>query len=266
METRNLQFLLDRPIAYHRCFVTVTGSVNAAIMLSQALYWSKRTTAPNGWFWKTQEEWEEETGLTRYEQEGARKLLKKTGFWNEKLVGVPATLHFEIDYDVLDKVLSQTSMRKNHKLDVEEPPNQIGEKPQTKGTEITSENTTEITHSPQPPINCGRKSAVSYAAIQFALEKFWAAYPRKQNKVDVERAFVEVHAEDNLGDILKALEWQCRSDDWNRDGGRFIPTPANYLRDHRWLDQNTDISARRKHEKSAFTLEVERFCARPLPE
>ena len=30
--------LLDRPIAFHRCFVTLTGSVTAALMLSQALY------------------------------------------------------------------------------------------------------------------------------------------------------------------------------------------------------------------------------------
>lgn len=155
MEKRTLEFLLDKPIAYHRCLVPVAGSVNAAIMLSQALYWSKRTTGPNGWFWKTQEEWEEETGLTRYEQEGARKLLKKTGFWNEKLVGVPATLHFEIDYDVLDKVLSQTSMGKNHKLDSEGTTNQYAEKPQTIGTEITSE-TTHSQRETAPPVELPR--------------------------------------------------------------------------------------------------------------
>ena len=29
---------LDRPIAFHRCFVTLTGSVTVALMLSQAVY------------------------------------------------------------------------------------------------------------------------------------------------------------------------------------------------------------------------------------
>ena len=53
--------LLDRPIAYHRCLVTLTGSVTGAVMLSQAIYWQNRC---NGDFYKTQAEWEEETGLT----------------------------------------------------------------------------------------------------------------------------------------------------------------------------------------------------------
>ena len=55
----------DRPIAFHRCFVTLTGSVTAALMLSQAMYWQKRTKDPEGWWCKTVEEWTEETGMTR---------------------------------------------------------------------------------------------------------------------------------------------------------------------------------------------------------
>ena len=64
--------LLDRPIAFHRCFVTLTGSVTAALMLSQALYWQRRCKEPEGWWYKTLEEWTEETGLNRRETEAAR--------------------------------------------------------------------------------------------------------------------------------------------------------------------------------------------------
>lgn len=96
-----IQKWLDRPIAYHRVFVDITGSVQAAIMLSQAVYWSQRTKDADGWFYKSMTEWQEETGLTRSEQETARKQLNKTTFWESKLKGVPATLNFKINFSAL---------------------------------------------------------------------------------------------------------------------------------------------------------------------
>src|SRR5690242_16310848 len=86
--------VFDRPIAFHRCFVRLTGSVNAALLLSQAVYWSNRTNDPEGWFHKSMDEWEEETGLTRHEQDKAREILRGTGFWNEKKKGVPPKVHY----------------------------------------------------------------------------------------------------------------------------------------------------------------------------
>jgi len=91
----NLNQMLDRPIAYHRVFVELTGSVLAAVMLSQALYWQRRTNGKNE-FWKTMDEWEEETGLSRREQETARRALRKHGFWKEERKGVPAKLYFQL--------------------------------------------------------------------------------------------------------------------------------------------------------------------------
>ena len=140
--------LLDRPIAYHRCFVTLTGSVTAAVLLSQAVYWSRRTGAGNdGWFWKTGAEWEEETGLTRYEQEGARKILRSLGFWEEEKRGIPARLWFRLDLDQLERGLNiaQTSMRKTSKQASGKPANRQAENQQT-----ISENTSESTTTPPP--------------------------------------------------------------------------------------------------------------------
>lgn len=129
--------LLDRPIAFHRPFVTLAGSVNAALLLSQAIYWSKRTKDPEGWFYKSARDWEEETGLTRREQETARKSLKALGFWLEDLRGVPATMYFRIDSDRL-----YLSFDKNAKLDSLVPSNQLTPNRQTSITENTTETTT----------------------------------------------------------------------------------------------------------------------------
>lgn len=135
--------LLDRPIAYHRCLAKLTGSVIGGVMLSQAIYWQARTTLPDGWFYKTAEEWEEETYLTRREQETARKKCGK--YLMSDLRGIPATLHWKVDLDALGSDLcenkfgglSQTGLAENAKLDSTNTPN-INE------SETTTENTTEL--------------------------------------------------------------------------------------------------------------------------
>ncbi len=98
--------LLDSPIAFHRVFVSITDSVTAALLLSQCLYWSKRTRDPEGWFFKSCKEWTEETGLSRTEQENARKTLKKLKLVEEKFVGIPARLYFKVCPSRLDEHLS----------------------------------------------------------------------------------------------------------------------------------------------------------------
>jgi len=101
--------LLDRPIAFHRCFVTLTGSVTAALMLSQAYYWQQRAKSDDGWWFKTRDDWTEETGMGRREQEGARKTLRNLDLLQEDLRGVPATLWYKIDETKLLEAIASLS-------------------------------------------------------------------------------------------------------------------------------------------------------------
>ena len=105
---RQLVRLLDRPIAFHRCFVDPTGSITAALMLSQALYWQQRTKDPDGWWYKTREEWREETGMSRWEQEEARKRLRRVGVMREERRGIPARLWYRVDEEQLLALLAKT--------------------------------------------------------------------------------------------------------------------------------------------------------------
>lgn len=143
-----MNLLADRPIAYHPDIARIAGSVKAGIFLSQLLYWSDKGKRGDGYIWKTQEEWEAETALTRYEQEGARRELKKHGLIDEKLQGIPAKLYYKVNTDLLLQMLdahySHTSMGKTNILEVDISPNSEGENSQTI-TEITAKTTTEIT-------------------------------------------------------------------------------------------------------------------------
>ena len=89
--------VFDLPVTFHRCLVPITGSVTAALMLSQAI-WITQTIerADDGWFARSRDEWTEETGLTRCEQETARRALRGKGFLEEKRVGAPAKLWFRV--------------------------------------------------------------------------------------------------------------------------------------------------------------------------
>lgn len=130
-----LSKLLDRPIAFQRAFVDLTGSVQAALMLSQAYYWHLRTSDPDGWFYKSASDWTLETGLSRREQEGCRKQLRGAGFWEEKLRGVPATCHFRILETELFSSLHQTA-----KLD-----SQFAQKGESSFDKSAKHSTTETT-------------------------------------------------------------------------------------------------------------------------
>lgn len=145
-----IEAMNDRPIAFNRHYVALGCGINGALMLSQMVYWSKRTKDQNGFFYKTQDEWMDETGLTRYEQESARKRLKELNFISEHKHGVPCMVHFKVNHEALYSALiqyvenQQTGMWENHKLDCGKPANKNAENQQT-NTENTTENTTEIT-------------------------------------------------------------------------------------------------------------------------
>lgn len=71
----------ETTIAYRPEYRAIAGSAAAAVFLAQAIYWTKNKAAKarDGWFFKTADQWTTETGLTRTEQETARKNLIASG-------------------------------------------------------------------------------------------------------------------------------------------------------------------------------------------
>jgi len=91
--------LLKRPIAYNPIIAKTFGSVKLGILWSQMYYWSERTNDKEGWIYKTQTEVFEETGLSRKEQETARKIGNKLGVLESEVRGVPPKVNFRVDID-----------------------------------------------------------------------------------------------------------------------------------------------------------------------
>ena len=94
--------VFDIPVSFHRCLVPITGGVTSALMLSQAI-WTTQSLEPSadGWFIRSQEQWTQETGLSRWEQETARRALRQSGLLEERRVGMPAKLWFRVCPDAV---------------------------------------------------------------------------------------------------------------------------------------------------------------------
>ena len=68
--------------------------------------------------------------------------------------------------------------------------------------------------------------------------RFWSAYPRKQAKADARKAWAQKingHGP-SLERLLTAVQDQCKSEQWQKDGGQYIPLPGSWLRGERWED------------------------------
>lgn len=101
-----LEQLFDRPLALHRRLIDVSGALPAAVILAQSLYWTRVGKTDDGWFWKTAEQWELETGLTRRQQTGARSTLRERQLVEERRVGVPPIIWIRVDFPALGRALA----------------------------------------------------------------------------------------------------------------------------------------------------------------
>jgi hypothetical protein len=88
----------------------------------------------------------------------------------------------------------------------------------------------------------GREGKGSFnLALDLDLERnfvaFWARYPKKVGKQDARKAWLASTSLPNFPVMMDGLDRSIGSDQWTRDGGRYIPHPATWLRHEQWTDE-----------------------------
>ena len=71
-------------------------------------------------------------------------------------------------------------------------------------------------------------------------ERFWIVYPRKIGKGAARRMFDRIKPKPNeafVGRMIEAVQSQMKSDQWQKDGGVYIPHPATWIHQERWDDE-----------------------------
>jgi DNA-binding transcriptional regulator YhcF (GntR family) len=67
---------------------------------------------------------------------------------------------------------------------------------------------------------------------------FYAAYPKHEAKADAFRAWSQMNgSRPPLETLLSIIEKYKRSDQWQKENGKYIPLPATWLRGRRWEDE-----------------------------
>jgi len=93
----------DNILTIPKVYIEITGDINTALILNQAIYYSSITKRKDGFFYKTYREWEEETGLSQYQVSRSVKKLENMDLLETKLKraeGSP-TLHYKVLMDEL---------------------------------------------------------------------------------------------------------------------------------------------------------------------
>ncbi|MDI9334992.1 MAG: hypothetical protein QM533_11525 [Cytophagales bacterium] len=109
----------ERVIRFNVNLAVITKDVKATLFASQLLYWTQHGQAVienGGWIFKTREQWEHETGLSRAEQERARSILLELGLVAEARVGSPARNCYRIIPEALGQALAHVMRREARQL------------------------------------------------------------------------------------------------------------------------------------------------------
>ena len=108
-QTKLTNYILElgRIVAFHPGLKRITGSINATLFLSQFIYWIDKTD--DGWIYKDSYDIEEETSLSVYEQQTARKILVDKGILEENYKRLDHKIAFRINEEVLNDLWEKTS-------------------------------------------------------------------------------------------------------------------------------------------------------------
>ncbi len=105
---------------------------------------------------------------------------------------------------------------------------------QTEANE-TRPNQTEADESRNNKVKKSKVNIESVCEADFAV--FWSEYPNRVKKQDALKAWRQVYLPEEMPGIMEGLKRWKRSDQWTRDGGRYVPYPATWLRARQWEDE-----------------------------
>lgn len=100
----------------------------------------------------------------------------------------------------------------------------------------------DTTPKPPPPGE-GPETAAADAEKNVGLQAkrfgdFWEAYPKKVGKEAALKAWRKIKPGAELfGKMIETIAQSNKSEQWNRENGRYVPNPATWLNQGRWDDE-----------------------------
>jgi hypothetical protein len=120
--------LPNRVVGYSPDLARMVGGATIGLFLSQLLFLSDKGANPEGWVYKSEQEMGNETGLTKREQQTARRKLLALGVITIMRGGWKNTYHFKVIWEKLYQVIAGSKRPQTV-------PTEKSERPQTVPTE-----------------------------------------------------------------------------------------------------------------------------------
>jgi cytoskeletal protein RodZ len=98
--------LPNRVVGYSPDLARIVGGATIGLFLSQLLFLSDKGANPEGWVYKSEQEMAKETGLTKREQQTARRKLLALGVITIMRGGWKNTYHFKVLWEKLYQVIA----------------------------------------------------------------------------------------------------------------------------------------------------------------
>jgi hypothetical protein len=98
--------LPNRVVGYSPHLARIVGGATIGLFLSQLLFLSDKGANPEGWVYKSEQEMGRETGLTKREQQTARRKLLSLGVITIMRGGWKNTYHFKVIWEKLYQVIT----------------------------------------------------------------------------------------------------------------------------------------------------------------
>lgn len=95
-----------------------------------------------------------------------------------------------------------------------------------------------ITINHKPLTNIKPKRA---EALENYFEDFWYKYPKKVGKEAARKAWNK--ANPDIIKVIDAINWQRETKQWQAEDGKYIPNPATYLNQGRYMDEAPTLEA-----------------------
>jgi hypothetical protein len=139
--------LPNRIVGYSPDLARAVGGATIGLFLSQLLFLSDKGADPSGWIYKSEQEMGRETGLTKREQQTARRKLLSLGVIAIERRGFKFTYHFKIIWERLYQVIQQFQRTQTVSTEEIEPLQNVA----------TEREQTVPTQPPEPPQNVSTK-------------------------------------------------------------------------------------------------------------
>ncbi len=187
------------------------------------------------WFWQTNKQQMNATGLTLWKLRECKNLLVKDNVIDTRMIGWPPKEYYRINAVTLEE---RTLVGKPDELKVGKPDQSIG--PETRPLNKKEINKKETT-TKKENLEVEEIFELSNGwIVPSQFERFWNMYPRRINKNQAQKKWNELCS--NPGeerpkwiDVKKGVLEQKKSEMWRNEKG-LIPYPYTWLHEGRWTN------------------------------